>query len=310
MIHELIHFRSVWLVALMLVTLVAAGCSGNGAETPPPPAPPTVTATTAAVPSDTPLPPTPTSTPEPLAALVNGEPISLEEYQAELARYMVAAGVIDPDDTARQQVLDQLIDEHLLAQGAQAASFELSADALQARLDDLMAQAGGLQAFTDWMDANEYNDLSFRQALARSISAAWMRDQIIAGAPPAAEQVHARQILVFSLENAQNILSQLNTGSNFATIAAQVDPITLGELGWFPRGYLLEPAIEAAAFALDPGEHSEIIESRLGFHIIQVIERQDARPLEPDALQALRRLAVVDWLAERRSQSQIEIILP
>ena len=46
-----------------------------------------------------------------------------------------------------------------------------------------------------------------------------------------------------------------------------------GELGFFPRGEMVAE-FEAAAFALKPGEVSPIIETQLGFHIIQLIERR------------------------------------
>jgi peptidyl-prolyl cis-trans isomerase C len=297
-------------LTLLLAFLLIAGCGRDNTETPPPSEALTLTPTSQVLPSDTPLPPTPTATPEPLAAQVNGEPVTLAEYESELGRYLAAAGITQADETARQLALEYLVDELLLAQSAYADGFQLAEADLQARLDDLIAQVGGAQAFTSWLVTNQYDEASFRRALTRSIAAAWMRDRILENVPLAAEQVHARQVLLFNRQEAQEILDRLNSGANFATIVAQVDPFARGELGWFPQGYLLEPLIEAAAFSLEPGEHSDIIETRLGFHIIQVIERQDNRPLEPDALQALRRLAVQNWLADRRSQSQIELHLP
>ena len=46
-----------------------------------------------------------------------------------------------------------------------------------------------------------------------------------------------------------------------------------GELGFFSRGDMVSE-FESAAFALKPGEVSPIIETQLGFHIIQLIERR------------------------------------
>ncbi len=64
----------------------------------------------------------------------------------------------------------------------------------------------------------------------------------------------------------------------FSTLAAlySEDPGTAskgGELGFYPRGELVGE-VEAAAFALKPGEVSPVIESPFGFHILQFIERR------------------------------------
>ncbi len=291
------------------ITLLLTACSRGGAPTPTQ----TETATVPPVvetplPSVTPVPPTPT--PEPAAALVNGEAIVLVDYEAELMRYQDANPNVPLDDAARRVVLDSLVDTVLLAQGAREAGYQLSESELQARLDDLVVQSGGQEVFQRWLEANHFDDQSFRRALVLNAQAAWMRDQIATGVSGTAEQVRARQIFLYNAEDAKNVLERLNAGTDFVTLATEVDPVAAGDLGWFPRGYLLEPDIEAAAFALQPGEHSQLIETRLGFHIIQVLDRQADRPLDPDARASLQRMAVQDWLVERRAQSAIEVLQP
>lgn len=260
--------------------------------------------------SATPSPEPPTPTLEPLAVVVNGQPISLAEFEAELARYQEAFPQTEIGEAERQQVLDSLIETRLLAQGAEEAGFSLTEAELDARLTELIDRAGGQAAFDSWLAENSYTTQSFRQALASNAAAAWMRDRLAGQVPPTAEQVRARQIFLYNAEEAKNVLDRLQAGTDFVTIAAQTDPAAGGELGWFPRGYLLEPAVEEAAFALQPGEYSDVIETRLGFHIVQVIERQQDRPLEPDALRALQRNAVAEWLRTRWEQSSIEVLLP
>jgi peptidyl-prolyl cis-trans isomerase SurA len=72
----------------------------------------------------------------------------------------------------------------------------------------------------------------------------------------------------------------LDAGESFIDIAREYsdDPSSAmgGDLGWFDRGAMV-PEFEAAAFALEPGEVSGIVPSRFGFHIIQVIEKEDDR---------------------------------
>ena len=76
-----------------------------------------------------------------------------------------------------------------------------------------------------------------------------MKQQILAEAGTTAEQVHARQILVTSQEEADAVMAQLAAGASFDDLAYEYDELTGGELGWFPRGYLLQPAVEDAAFS-------------------------------------------------------------
>jgi peptidyl-prolyl cis-trans isomerase C len=298
---------------LVLFALLITACGGE--ETPPP----TAASTPSVLPSDTPaIPPTitptpePTATPVPLAVLVNGEPITLAEYQAELARYQasMAESGTDLAADAGQVVLEDLINLTLLAQGARAQGFVVDDTALQVRIDSLVQELGSQQALSDWMAANQYSEADFRQALRRAAEAAWMRDKIAAGIPETTEQVHARQILLYNSEDANQVYSQLQSGQDFADLAADYDPVAEGELGWFPRGYLTQPAVEEAAFSLEPGQYSTVIDTTLGYHILQVIEKDAEHSLSPDARLVLQLQAIKDWLQTQRSQSTIETLLP
>jgi peptidyl-prolyl cis-trans isomerase C len=208
------------------------------------------------------------------------------------------------------RVLDDLIAQVLLAQAAAEAGYQLDEAGLQARLDALASGLGSAQSLADWIAAHGYTEPGFRRLLARAASAAWMRDKIIADIPERAEQVHARQILLYNQDEANQVLAQVRAGTDFASLASEYDPVAGGDLGWFPRGYLTVPELDQAAFTLQEGQVSDIIQTRLGFHILQVIERDPAHPLEPGARLALQAAALQAWLDQRRSQSQIEVLLP
>ncbi|MGC8855870.1 MAG: peptidylprolyl isomerase, partial [Anaerolineae bacterium] len=211
------------------------------------------------------------------------------------------------EEQARATVLEDLIAQILLSQAARAAGFEITESDLQSRLDALAARLGGAEALARWQSAHGYSEASFRTALKRAAEAAWMRDQIISAVPVTAEQVHLQQILVYNETTAQQLLEQLKNGADFNELAARADPLTHGELGWVPRGYLLDSQIEQAAFRLQPGEFSEVIATPAGFHILRVLEREANRPLSPDALLQLQEQALQDWLNQRRAQSQITL---
>jgi peptidyl-prolyl cis-trans isomerase C len=300
--------RSVtYITWLLAAALVLTACK-SATQTPPnsiltatklPPTGPTSSAT--------PFQPSPT--PHPLAAQVNGAGITQQDYQAELARYQASTGT-QLATTDKQRVLNDLIDQTLLAQGAAEKGFTVSASDLDQRISDLTQRLGGKEALTTWMAANGYVTETFRTDLTRSVAAAWMRDQITASVPQVADQVHARQILVFDPTQAQKVLDQLNGGANFDQLATQYDPVKEGDLGWFPRGYLPDAALDEAAFSLQPNQHSSIIQTQAGYCILEVVERQSNRPLEPDARLVLQEQAVQKWLQDRLEQSQIQVLLP
>ena len=76
------------------------------------------------------------------------------------------------------------------------------------------------------------------------------------------------------------------------------------------EGILLDPRLDEVIFNLEPGKYSNVVETAAGFHIIQLIERDPQRPLDPKARLALQSQAVSSWLQTRRSQSQIQILIP
>jgi len=263
-------------------------------------------------PTSTMTPPPPSPTPIPLAATVNGEEITLQEFEAELSRYLSAQGEDNNLEEAEmvEIVLDDMVNQILLAQGAENLGFELEPEVLNVRRDVLVETLGGEMEFENWLLENGYTQQSFDKVLVSAIKGAWMRDRILEDVPISAEQVHARQILLYNSDQADQVLSELNSGREFATLLAAYEPVTQGELGWFPKGYLPHPAIEEAAFDLQPGEFSQVIETSVGFHIIQVMERESDRPLSPEARLVWQERALQDWVAMQREESNVVILIP
>ena len=262
------------------------------------------------VPTVTQTSPPPTSTPIPMVVIINGQGITFEEYEAELNRYLTALEsdtLVDPFD-AETIVLEDLISQTLLMQGADENGFDLSDDDLETRLEELILEAGGEAEFNQWLELSGYDLESLKLSLARSIKAAWMRDQILAGVPRISPHVNLRQIFFLDSGQADQVLRELESGRDFATTAAEIDPLTGGELGWVPRNFLLHKEIEEAAFALLPGEISQVIETSVGYHIIQVVAIEDERRLSPAARLIWQELALRDWVDLRREASNIEII--
>lgn len=288
----------------LLVSLLLAACGYGGSGEP------------SATPAPTFTPAPPTATPAPLAARVNGEPITLAAFEAEVERYLAASDGSGPDLATSQQVreaiLSALIDRKLLAQGALEEGFIVDAGQVRSEIDRLIENEGR-ELFEAWLASNGYTTESFSLDLTDEMLAERMIAAIAGRVPQTMEQVHARHILVATRAEAEKMLTELDEGAAFEDLALlnSIDAssrLAGGDLGWFPVGYLLWPEVEEAAFALNPGETSGVVESELGYHIIQVIERGE-HELSPDAFARMQKQAVEEWLQERRSASQIERLI-
>lgn len=294
------------------VAMILAGCGLSASETPTPQDLPTA----AIIPIESPTPsasPTPTPLMVPAAAIVNGEVIPLSYFEHEVQRYKASFSegeTLPSDAEISEHVLDTLIEQQLLSQAARASGYTFTDQMLEEKIAELLAELGSGSALTSWMQANFYDDAEFRMALRLGSEAAWQRDQIAASIPDAVEQVRARQIFTRTAAEAQYALNSLNSGVSFDELAWRYSPDTGGELGWFPRGYLLFPAIEEAAFSLPVGVHSEIIQTDIGYHIIEVMDHVDSYPLTTDAKLSLQAKALADWLQAKRADAQIEITMP
>ncbi len=256
------------------------------------------------------LPASSTATKVPLAAMVNGEPLPLSEYERQIASYeasMAAAGQ-DPSTPEGQEklaqdrkwILDRLIEQMLIEQAAHQAGLTVSDADVEADIQSLRQQKGEA-GFQQWLQQEGMSEDDLRQTMKHEMLASKMINQIASSVPTHAEHIHARHILVNTEAEAQQILAQLQAGADFASLARTYSQDTStrdngGDLGFFPRGGLTSPEVEEAAFSLQPGQISGVVHSALGYHIIQVIERVPDMEVSPDNLRRLQKSAVQTWL--------------
>ena len=248
------------------------------------------------------------------AATVEGTRISERQLQQAVDNYLQQQGtnvgaIRDPNRfrEVRAKVLDVLIGQELLWQAA--SRDETVAD--DAEVDPVFrqyrAQFDGDAAFAAKLREGGYNQDSFFEDLRRRISAQkwidkFVRDRLEVSADEVhafylenaqeftqPEEIRARHILIKlesgaadeARENARVLLSGIRQkivgGGDFATLAQQLSQgpsaANGGDLGYFSRGQMVAP-FEEAAFALAPGEVSEIVETRFGLHLIKLEDRK------------------------------------
>jgi len=295
---------------LMGLLLLVSGC----AQTTPSPTP----AATSTLEPPTPIN-SPTPTPEPMAALVNGTPIFLVDYERQVASYeaSLAAQGVDTSTPegqrqlaeARSWILDQMIEQVLIEQAAAQAGVSVSEDEVTAAIQSLESELGA-ETLAARLAQEGLTPETLRTELKRQMLVSKMASQVIASVPTRAEHVHARHILLATQAEAEQVLARLAAGEDFAALALEVsqDVNTRqngGDLGYFPRGVLSAPEVEQAAFSLEPGAISQVVQSALGYHIIQVLDKGE-REVSPEHLVLLQDKALRDWLATLWAQAEIQ----
>jgi parvulin-like peptidyl-prolyl isomerase len=134
-------------------------------------------------------------------------------------------------------------------------------------------------------------------------------EKIVIDVPSEEEQLWARHILVATLEEAQIVLQRLKDGEDWTLLAAELSTDTSnkdlgGDLKWFGRNKMVSE-FETAAFTLNIGEISEPVETRFGFHIIQLLGRE-TRPIENTQLDQNKQTVFNEWLTAEKAKYTIE----
>jgi len=140
------------------------------------------------------------------------------------------------------------------------------------------------------------------------------------------DQVKVKHILVRSEAEAKEVMERVKKGEAFDKVAREVSIDTAsvpkgGELDYF-RYEQMVPEFSKAAYALKPGQVSEVVKSPFGFHVIMYVDRKKGTPLKLDDVkeQLRRKLAderrgqrFQDWMKELQAAAKItreESLLP
>jgi peptidyl-prolyl cis-trans isomerase C len=146
------------------------------------------------------------------------------------------------------------------------------------------------------------------------------------------EQIQASHILIQVAQDASDedkqaarkkiddVLVLAKEGKDFAELAQEYSEGPSkdqgGDLGFFPRGAMVKP-FEEAAFALQEGEISEVVETQFGYHIIKLVAKKEAREVPLDevkeqlkqGLQQQKTSAEVKtWVEALKAEAVVEMM--
>lgn len=244
-----------------------------------------------------------------LAAKVNGVEITMQQFERELVRRQQQGNAASAD-VLRQEVLDQLISDVLVLQGAQSRNIVVNDQQLQSEWQTYVDQAGSPEAFDAWLGSNLFTADEFRASLRVPMIFNLVRDSLNTDLTGAVQQAHARHILARTEADANTALGLLNSGQDFAAVAQSlsIDETTReqgGDLGWFTKDELLVPELAEVAFGLQPGQIAGPVATDLGYHVVQLLEIAE-RPVDEDRRVYIAQARFEAWLRGLYEQAVIE----
>jgi peptidyl-prolyl cis-trans isomerase C len=294
--------------------------------------------------------------PSAVAAKVNGVPITTSELDRSfLAHVQVPYASVEEDPRAKQvrrQILDNLIDRELLLQEAKALKMSVPPRHLDDELQKIVQRFPSPEAFEQALTAQNFTLDSVKkdmegQMLRQQLVKQEILDKTAVSASDVQsfyeqhrekyaeeEQVRARHILIKVPQEASaaddanlkkkagDVLKRAKKGEDFAALAKEFSEdgsrADGGDLGFFGRGQMVAP-FEEVAFALKPGQVSDLVRTQFGYHIIKVDERKPAKSLSYDEAkeqvkedvtreQTLSRYQ--EYIASLRQKATIEVLTP
>jgi parvulin-like peptidyl-prolyl isomerase len=270
-----------------------------------------------------------------VVAVINDAIILNSELEARRTPVLgEAAQITDPKERERRiakltsQVLDEMVNEELIVQAAEAAKIEIEASEVQAAVDEIRQQnnldEAGLSAA---LAAQGYTLNNYKHELRRQLLRIRAVNQLVAPKVSVTdedvrarydqmarrtEQVQAVKLshMLFKLpehateqqlaeakDKASKALARVKAGEEFAKVAAtesedDTTKATGGELGWFQRGSMASPEWEPIVFAMDKGDVRGPVVGPQGFHVFTVtdIKRSDLKPFNDMKEQLQREL--------------------
>lgn len=240
------------------------------------------------------------------------------------------------DEALRDQygadMLDTLINNKIIELEAKKEDITVSDDAIQAEYDELVESYGGEDSLQETLDANGLT----KESVKDNIRMYQLTKDVIAASIDISdeeltqyfeenkddygqlEQVAASHIFLEDEATAKEVEAKITAGEDFAELAKaySVDTDTSedgGDLGYISRGQMDEQ-FEEAAFALEKGAVSGVVQSAEGYHIIKVTEKVPAEEatfedVKDEVYETVLETRIneeyMTWLTEKQEQYKI-----
>ena len=232
------------------------------------------------------------------------------------------------EETLKEKILEKLIMEEIILQNAEKSNVKVTDEDVAKEIDNYKNLVGGDKGFEEFLKNNNMTEDYFKDGIKKEMIMESYKDSFIKTLKISDEDiekefnenkesyitVRASHILVEKESEAKDILNKLKNGEDFAELAKQnsIDPGSAqngGDLGYFPKGQMV-PEFEKTAFALNPGEISDIIKSEYGYHIIKVVDKQDTlQQLKDQVVEQLQNKKYNEKLEQLHDDSKVEILV-
>jgi peptidyl-prolyl cis-trans isomerase C len=275
------------------------------------------------------------------AATVNGKPIFKSQYDHELSVFQKRAAqqgrpLSDADLSAvKKQILENLIEAEMLYQQSQKEGVKVNDQAINDQIETIKKRFPDEAAYKKALEGMEISEKEIRSQIQRGLAINQLldtnvRQKITVTAEESnnfyksnpnffeqPEQVKASHILIKvapddeeskkiqARKKIETLQKKVRQGEDFGSLAkANSEGPTAqrsGDLGYFSRGQMVKP-FEDAAFALNVGEVSEIVETQFGYHLIKVTDKKPARTIPYKEVQPM----VEQHLKNEKEKTEIQ----